>query len=83
MPYADNRFLLAWHDGNYDFITSDGVKKKIKVEKVGTPVMLNQNGRLLFLMVVGHQRRLLCLNYFLCINTKTKELSISQVQLPI
>lgn len=48
VPYADNRFLLAWHDGNYDFITSDGVKKKIKVEKVGTPVMLNQKWEITF-----------------------------------
>lgn len=36
------------HDGNYDFITSDGVKKKIKVEKVGTPVMLNQKWEITF-----------------------------------
>ena len=48
VPYADNRILLAWHDGNYDFITSDGVKKKVKVEKVGTPVMLNQKWKITF-----------------------------------
>lgn len=33
IPYADTRSLLAWSDGNYEFVTSDGIKREVKVEK--------------------------------------------------
>lgn len=68
---------------DYDFITSDGVKKKIKVEKVGTPVMLNQKWEITFPDGCGAPEKITLPKLFFCINTKTKELSISQVQLPI
>ena len=48
IPYADTRSLLAWSDGNYEFVTSDGRKREVKVEKIGSPVMINQKWEVSF-----------------------------------
>ena len=48
IPYADTRSLLAWSDGNYEFVTSDGIKREVKVEKTGSPVMINQKWEVSF-----------------------------------
>lgn len=48
IPYADTRSLLAWSDGNYEFVTSDGIKREVKVEKIGSPVMINQKWEVSF-----------------------------------
>ena len=48
IPYADTGSLLAWSDGNYEFVTSDGIKREVKVEKTGSPVMINQKWEVSF-----------------------------------
>ena len=48
IPYANTQSLLAWSDGTYIFTTSKGVKKEVKVEKVGDPFEIKQKWKVAF-----------------------------------